>query len=177
LPWQPDVDQNRQQITHNSHNFSCTRYIHAQFGFWATVCKTVALSYGTVVLSVLSCLSCLTDLSVGDVGVLWPNGLLACQVSSWTNQDETRHASKPQPGHIVLDRNTAPPPKVAQPQLSAHICCAKWPDGSSCHLVRTTEIGLGPSDIVSDGDPAPPPPKKGRGPNFRPMSIVAKRLH
>jgi len=42
-----------------------------------------------------------------------------------------------------------------------------------------TEVGLGPSDIVLDGDPAPPTQ---RGtvvfPNFfRPMSIVAKRLH
>jgi len=39
------------------------------------------------------------------------------------------------------------------------------------------EIGLGPGDIVLDGNPAPP--KRGRGraaPTFRPMSIVAKRL-
>jgi len=37
------------------------------------------------------------------------------------------------------------------------------------------EVGLGPVDIVLDGDPASP---KGRGtaaPNFRPMSIMAKR--
>jgi len=39
------------------------------------------------------------------------------------------------------------------------------------------EVGLGPSDIVLDGDQAPPPPpkKKGAASNFRPMSIVAKR--
>ena len=41
----------------------------------------------------------------------------------------------------------------------------------------TKYIGLGPGDIVLDGDPAPP---KERGhssysPTFRPMSIVAKR--
>ena len=44
-------------------------------------------------------------------------------------------------------------------------------------LVKTslcTEVGLGPGDIVLDGDPAPLP-KKGHAPNFRPMSIVAKR--
>jgi len=29
---------------------------------------------------------------------------------------------------------------------------------------------------VLDGDPAPPPQKGGRAPNFWPMSIVAKRL-
>ena len=38
-----------------------------------------------------------------------------------------------------------------------------------------TEVGLGPYDIVLDGRPVPPSPqKRGRGPNFRPMSIVAK---
>ena len=33
-----------------------------------------------------------------------------------------------------------------------------------------TEAGLGPGDIVLDGDPGPP-----TAPNFRPMSVVAKR--
>jgi len=41
------------------------------------------------------------------------------------------------------------------------------------------EVGLGPGDFVLDGDPAPPE-KKGTAPthlpNFRPVSIVAKRL-
>jgi len=35
-------------------------------------------------------------------------------------------------------------------------------------------VGLGPSHIMLDGDPAPP--KKGTAPNFRLMSVVAKRL-
>jgi len=38
------------------------------------------------------------------------------------------------------------------------------------------EAGLGPGDFVLDGDPAPPPQKGAELPNFRPMSIVAKRL-
>jgi len=38
------------------------------------------------------------------------------------------------------------------------------------------EVGLGPGHIVLDGNPVPPPPKGGATPNFRPMSIVAKRL-
>jgi len=43
-----------------------------------------------------------------------------------------------------------------------------------------TEVGLGPGDIVLDGVAAPPkrgtaPPKGTQPPNFRPMSIVAKR--
>jgi len=39
-----------------------------------------------------------------------------------------------------------------------------------------TEVPLGPSDIVLDGDPAPLPKNRGTPPNFWPMSIVAKRL-
>jgi len=41
-----------------------------------------------------------------------------------------------------------------------------------------TEVGLAPVDIVLDGNPAPLP-KKRHSPsptNFRPMSVVAKRL-
>jgi len=37
------------------------------------------------------------------------------------------------------------------------------------------EVGLEPSDIVSDGDPAPPSPR-GTAPNFRPMSVVTKQV-
>jgi len=33
-----------------------------------------------------------------------------------------------------------------------------------------------PGNIVLDGDPATPPQKEGRAPNFGPMSIVAKWL-
>jgi len=37
------------------------------------------------------------------------------------------------------------------------------------------EVGLGPGDIVLDGDPAPPSRKGAQQPStFRPMSIVAK---
>jgi len=40
-----------------------------------------------------------------------------------------------------------------------------------------TKVGLGLRDIVLDGDPAPPPLKgQSHRPNFRPMSVVAKRL-
>jgi len=41
-----------------------------------------------------------------------------------------------------------------------------------------TEVDLGPSHIVLDGDQAPLPWKGGTAvPTFRLMSIVAKRLH
>jgi len=39
-----------------------------------------------------------------------------------------------------------------------------------------TEVGFGPSDIVLDGGPSSPPPKKRHSPpTFWPMSVVAKR--
>jgi len=37
------------------------------------------------------------------------------------------------------------------------------------------EVGLNPGHIVLDGDPTPLS-KRGTAPNFRPMSVVAKRL-
>jgi len=40
-----------------------------------------------------------------------------------------------------------------------------------------TPVCLGPGHIVLDGDPAPPPPKGHILPNFRPISVAAKRLH
>ena len=42
-------------------------------------------------------------------------------------------------------------------------------------MKRGTQVGRDPGHIVLDGDPALPPPK-GYSPNFRLMSIVAKRL-
>jgi len=38
------------------------------------------------------------------------------------------------------------------------------------------QVGLDPGNFVLHGDPAAPPPKGGRAPNFRHMFIVAKRL-
>jgi len=42
-------------------------------------------------------------------------------------------------------------------------------------MALDTEVSLGPGHIVLDGFPAPLPRKGGGAPNFRPMSIVAKR--
>jgi len=75
-------------------------------------------------------------------------------------------------GDFVLDADCAPP----SPKKGAHVYCgqtAGW-----IKIVLDTEVGLSPGDlVVLDGDPAPTQ-KGGRAasPNFRPMSIVAKRL-
>ena len=47
--------------------------------------------------------------------------------------------------------------------------CIKMPLGM--------EVGLSPGDVVLDGGPSPYPERGRVPPNFRPMSIVAKRLH
>jgi len=70
-----------------------------------------------------------------------------------------------------------PSPKRGQspPQFLAHLYC-----GKTAGCIKTplgVQVGLSPSDFVLNGDPAPYP-KRGEAPhNFRPMSIVAKRLH
>ena len=44
-------------------------------------------------------------------------------------------------------------------------------------IKRGLHVGLGPGQIVLDGDPASPPQKAGATPNFRTISVVAKWLH
>ena len=122
--------------------------------------KRFSLCYRSVV-----CLSCLSCLSVCNVDVLWPNG--------WMDQDETWHRGRPRPGHIVLDGDAAlASPKGHSPQFSAHVCSGQI--ASWIKMPLGTDVGLGPGDIVLGG--YPPPPQRGTAPNFRPMSVVAKRL-
>ena len=63
------------------------------------------------------------------------------------------------------------------PHFSAHVYY-----GKTAGWIKTAlgmELGLIPGDFVLDGDPVLPSQKLGRAPlsNFRPISIVAKRLH
>ena len=77
------------------------------------------------------------------------------------------------PGHIVLDGDPAPVPKTgADPQFLVDVFSGKT--ASSTKMPIGMEIGLGPDHIVLDGDSAPP--RDTAAPNFRPMSVVAKRL-
>jgi len=80
------------------------------------------------------------------------------------------------PGHIVLDGDSAhPPPKGYRPPIfGPHLL---WPNGWGIKMPLGMGVGLGPGDFVLDGNPASPPQKGAEPPpNFRPMSIVAKRL-
>ena len=79
------------------------------------------------------------------------------------------------PGDFVLDGDPAPSPKWgrAPSQFSAHVYCvqtAAW-----IKIPFGTEVGLGLRVIVLGGDPAPLPLTR-HTPNFRPMSVVVKRL-
>jgi len=79
--------------------------------------------------------------------------------------------------HIVLDGDPArpPPKKGAQPPVfSAHVRCGQMAGQTKVPLGM--EVGISSGDFVLDGDPAPPTKKGGTTPNYRPMSIVAKRL-
>ena len=68
----------------------------------------------------------------------------------------------------------SPPAKGGRaPQFSAHVYCAQT--AGWIKMPHGMEVGLDPSDILLDGDPAPPPQKVDTAPNFSPMSIVAKR--
>jgi len=101
--------------------------------------------------------------------LLWPNSCM--------DQDATSYGGRPRPrAHCARWKPSFPSTKRGHsPQFSVHVCCgqtAAW-----IKMPLGTELGLDPSDIVLDADPAPPPPKGGRAPNFRSMSIVATQLH
>ena len=82
------------------------------------------------------------------------------------------------PGHIVLDEDPAPLPKKGSraPQIFGPFLlhgqiavCNRIPPGTEVDL---SSLG----DIALDGDQAYPPLKGHSIPNFRPLSVVAKRL-
>ena len=83
------------------------------------------------------------------------------------------------PGDFMLDGGPSSPlPKrehsLPPPKFSAHVYCgqtAGW-----MKLVLGMEVGLSPGDFVLYGDPAAPPLKGHSPSNFRPVSVVAKRM-
>jgi len=83
------------------------------------------------------------------------------------------------PRHIVLDGDRVTEPihenghSSPSPHFSAHVYCdqtAGW-----IRMPLGTEIDLGPSDVVLDGNPALPTEGGTTAPTFRTVSIVAKR--
>ena len=79
------------------------------------------------------------------------------------------------PGQTVLDGDTAPLPQKGQSlPILAHVYCVQTAGWIKMPLGM--EVFLGQRDFVLDKNPAPLT-KRGTAPNFRPMSIAAKRLH
>jgi len=102
--------------------------------------------------------------------LLWPN--------DWMDQDGTWTEVGLSSGDFVLDGD---PLSTSQkgggaPKFSAHVYCGQttgW-----INMALGMQAGLSPGDFVLDGDPAPSLKKRRRPlPNFRPISIMAKRLH
>jgi len=126
--------------------------------------KRFALCYRTVVLSV-----CPVCLSVCNVRALWPNG--------WTDQDETWHAGMPRPWpHCVRGgRPSSTSPKGAEPPIFGPYLL--WPNGCMDQVATSYGARPQPRGLCVTWGPSPLP-KRGQSPlpNFRPISIVAKRL-
>ena len=80
------------------------------------------------------------------------------------------------PSDFVLDGDPAPPsPKGGgAPQFSAHVYCGQM--AGLIKMPHGTEVGLDPGNSVRRG-PNSPPKRGAQPPNFRPKSIVAKRLY
>jgi len=104
-----------------------------------------------------------------------------CTVAKgWMDQDETWHACRPRPWpHCVRWWPSSPSPKGAQPPIfGAYLLWPNgWMDGLRCHFVWRYASAR-PRPLCVRWGPSSPSPKRGRPqtPNFRPMSIVAKRL-
>jgi len=106
--------------------------------------------YVSVCRCVLSCPVC-------DVGVLWLNG--------WLDQSETWHSGRPWPWpHCVRWRPSSPSQRRIDPHFSSFICRGQMAGWIKMPLCR--EVGLGPSNIVLGGNPAPLPKKGALPPQF-----------
>jgi len=81
------------------------------------------------------------------------------------------------PGDYMLHGHPVHLPKngAESPKFSAHVYCGQTV--GSIKMPLGTKVGLSPGDFVLDADPAPSPRREWIPlPNFRPISIVAKRL-
>ena len=92
------------------------------------------------------------------------------------DQDATWYGGRPRPRrHCVTWRPSSPLKRVTAPQFFVHVCCGETAGWIKMPLGR--EVGLGPRDIMLDGDPDALPEKGAQQPpTFWPMSVVAKRL-
>ena len=75
----------------------------------------------------------------------WPN--------SWMDQDATSYGSRPRSRRRCVRWGPNSPHQTGHsPQFLAHVCCSQT--AGWMRMPLGTEVGLGPGDIVLDGDPA-----------------------
>jgi len=86
------------------------------------------------------------------------------------DQDETWQRGRPPPRPPCVRWGPSSSLKGHSPQFSAHVCCGQTAGWIMMPL--RTKVGLGPGHIVGTTQLLL---KRGTAPNFRPMSIVAKR--
>ena len=79
------------------------------------------------------------------------------------------------PSESVIGRATGPLSCSFLSCLSVCNVGVLWPNDMWIKMPLGTEVGLGPCDVVLDGNPAPPTERGTARPTFRPMSTVAKR--
>jgi len=81
------------------------------------------------------------------------------------------------PSYIMLDEDPAPPPRRSMHSpLPIFGLCLLWPNGWLDQDVTWYGGGPRPRPHCVRWGPSSPSPKGAQPPNFRPMSIVAKRL-
>ena len=127
-----------------------------------TVLQTVAQKWFALCYRTVVCHVCLSLLSVT---------LVYCgQTVEWI---KTKLGMMVGLGHIVLDGDPAPRQKGAQPRIFGP--CLFWPNGWMDQDATWYGDRLLPRRHCVRWGPSSPPKKTGTAPNFRSMSIVAKR--
>jgi len=93
------------------------------------------------------------------------------------DQDETWHAGRPRPWPrwFRWGPSSPPPKRGADPQFSAYFYSGQTAGWIIIKMPLSTEVNLGPGDVVLDEIAAPQPAKMGH--SFRRMSIVATVAH
>jgi len=159
-----------------------------QHRFWAAVCKTVRPMLSDRCLSCLSVMLVYCGQTVGwlkmKLGTEVGLGLGNIVLDGHSPQFSAHVCCGQTAGWIKMPLGTevglsvgdiirwGPPLKGAQPPFFADVYCVQM--AGWIKILLGTEVGLGPGDIVLHGYPAAP--KRDTAPNFRPMSVVAKRL-
>ena len=85
-------------------------------------------------------------------------------LNAWMDQDATWYGGRPRPRRYCVRWGSSSPPKAHSPQFLAHMCCGQTTGWIKIPL--STEVDLGPGDIVLDGDTLALPKRGTAAPQF-----------